>query len=290
MPKLFCFGFGYSAQALATRLRGAGWFIAGTHRTPDAVNASREKGIDAHVFSADHPLTDPAAALEGVSHVLVSISPEAGAGDPVLAAHGDALKSSGVQWIGYISSTVVYGDHNGAWVDEFSELRTTQPRGRARIDAENAWAALGDACGAAVQIFRCAGIYGPGRNALETLQSGTARRIVKPGQVTSRIHVDDIAQVLAASIARPRAGGIYNLADDYPCPPAEVLDYAAALLGVPPAPTIAFDDLPADSPSRKFMTDNRRVRNNRIKQELGVRLLYPTYGHGLDALLAARHA
>lgn len=287
MPKLFCFGFGYSARALAARLRQDGWSIAGTHRSPDAVNASRKQGIDAHIFSSDHPLADLDAALDGVSHVLVSVSPEVETGDPVLAAHGDLLRSRRFEWIGYISSTVVYGDHSGDWVDESSALRTTQPRGRARIDAENAWLALGAANGTPVQIFRCAGIYGPGRNGLEAIKSGKARRIVKEGQVTSRIHVEDIAQVLAASIARPKARGIYNLADDYPCAPLEVLDYAATLLGAPPAPSIAFEDLPPDSPSRRFMTDNRRVQNNRIKNELGVQLLYPTYKEGLDALAGA---
>lgn len=286
MAKLFCFGFGYCAQALAGRLQAAGWQIGGTHRGAETVAASRANGVEAHVFAPGQPIRNAAQALEGVSHLLVSISPDPGADpvDPVLAMHAGALRDLPLAWIGYISSTVVYGDHDGAWVDEDSALRTTQPRGLARIAAEQAWRDFGQTAGVPVHLFRSAGIYGPRRNALETMRSGRGRRIIKAGQVTSRIHVDDIARVLEASIAGGGEGGIYNLADDLPCPQYEPLDYAARLLGLAPAPTISFDDLPADSPSRKFMIDNRRVSNRRIKQDLGVRLQYPTYKEGLDAL------
>lgn len=288
MPKLFCFGFGFCAQALARRLKTRGWQVAGTHRDAESADAKREEGYETHVFSARQSLTDIEQVLEGSSHLLVSIAPVVNAdgtlSDIVLEQYQAVLEAVPFTWIGYISSTVVYGDHQGAWVDESSSLQTTQPRGLARVAAENSWLDLCAVHGQRTHIFRSAGIYGPGRNALVTMRSGSARRIVKPGHVTSRIHLDDIAATLDASIAAPNPGAIYNLADNQPAAQPEPLDYAAKLLGVEPAPTVAFEDLPEGSPSRKFLLDNRRVSNKRIKEELGVKLTYPSYREGLDAL------
>ncbi|WP_260349055.1 SDR family oxidoreductase, partial [Alloyangia mangrovi] len=197
---------------------------------------------------------------------------------PALARRAPAL-----DWVGYLSTTGVYGDHGGDWVDEDTPLTPTTARGKARAEAEAAWQAID---GLPLHIFRLAGIYGPGRGPFEKVRQGTARRIVKPGQVFSRIHVEDIAQVLEASIRHPRPGAIYNLCDDDPAPPEEVLQHAAELLDLPPPPEVAFDAAEMSPMARSFYAENKRVRNDRIKDELGVTLLYPDYRAGLAALLA----
>lgn len=269
---LFCFGLGYTAGHLARRLAARGWEVRGTTRHPGEPAA-----WPMFAFERDRPL--PEGALAGVTHVLTSIPPDE-AGDPVLDRHAADL--GGAAWIGWLGTTGVYGDRQGGWVDEETPIEPTLARADRRARAEAAWLASG----LPVHIFRLAGIYGPGRNAFVNLTEGTARRIVKPGQVFSRIHVEDIANVLEASIARPRPGAIYNVCDDEPAPPDEVVTYAAELLGVdsPPAQDYATAEL---SPmARTFYRDNRRVRNERIKQELGVRLAYPSYREGLAALLA----
>jgi len=220
---LFCFGLGYSATVLAARLRARGWSIAGTTRDPQAVAALREGGIDAFLFDRGRPLDDAAAALAGATHVLSSVPPDAD-GDAVLDHHGrDIAAASDVNWIGYLSTTGVYGNRDGGWVDEDSALEPTGERGRRRVAAERAWQEL-----VPVHIFRLAGIYGPGRNAIASVRAGTATRIDKPGQVFSRIHVADIAAVLEASIERPNPGRIYNVCDDDPASPADVIAYASA--------------------------------------------------------------
>jgi nucleoside-diphosphate-sugar epimerase len=201
----------------------------------------------------------------------------------VLAALGPALAAHPWRWVGYLSTTGVYGDTGGAWVDEAAPLRAGQERGRARIAAEAAWRATG----LPVHIFRLAGIYGPGRGPFEKVRDGTARRIVKPGQYFSRIHVDDIAQVLAASIARPDPGAVYNVCDDAPVAPEEVLLHAADLLGLPPPPEVAYAEAEMTPMARSFYAESRRVRNDRIKRDLGVRLHFPDYRAGLAAILAA---
>jgi nucleoside-diphosphate-sugar epimerase len=192
-----------------------------------------------------------------------------------------------LRWIGYLSTVGVYGDHKGAWVDETTVPRPSDGRSRYRLEAENGWLALGAARGIPTQVFRLAGIYGPGRNQLVQLAQGTARRIVKPGQVFNRIHVDDIAQVVAASLARPRAGAIYNVADDEPSPPQDVVTFAAALCGLVPPPEIPYDVADLTPMSRSFYSENKRVRNRLLSAELGVALRYPTYREGLTALRAA---
>lgn len=285
--RLFCFGLGYSARALAARLPAQGWRIAGTARSAEKVAALAADGIEAFVFDRGRPLSDPAAALAGATHILSSIPPDDD-GDPAIDQHGaDIAACGGLAWAGYLSTTGVYGDRDGGWVDEDSALRPTGARGRRRVAAEAAWLALHRAHGLPVHVFRLAGIYGPGRNAIVTVRQGRAQRIDKPGQVFSRIHVDDIATVLAASIARPHPGRAYNVCDDDPAPPAQVIGHACDLLGVAPPPLVPFDRAELSAMARSFYRDNKRVCNRRIKEELGVALAYPDYRSGLAALLAA---
>jgi nucleoside-diphosphate-sugar epimerase len=281
--RLFCFGLGYTALALARDLAAEHWRIAGTTRDPDKQERLAAAGFDVHLFDRDRPLADPAVALAGSTHVLTSIAPD-DAGDPVLAHHlADLSRCATLEWAGYLGTTGVYGDRDGAWVDEADVVAPTMARTRRRVAAEGHWLASS----LPVHIFRLAGIYGPGpgRNALETVRAGTARRIVKPGQVFGRVHVDDIVQVLRASIARPNPGAIYNVADDEPAPPQDVITYACALLGVAPPPEVPYDQADLSPMARSFYADNRRVDNARIKRELGVRLRYPTYREGLRAIL-----
>ncbi|MEQ9643619.1 MAG: SDR family oxidoreductase [Alphaproteobacteria bacterium] len=272
--RLFCFGLGYSARALAALLCVRGWHVAGTARSTDPVD-----GIVPIVFDGTAAMADT-SELRQATHVLVSVPPGRD-GDPVLRWHAEDLKSApDLRWVGYLSTTGVYGDRAGGWVDEASPLAANTVRGRRRVAAERAWLATG----LPVHLFRLAGIYGPGRNQLETLKAGRAQRIDKPGQVFSRIHVDDIAAVLAASIERPAPGRAYNVCDDEAAAPAEVVAFAAALLGVEPPPLVPFADATMSAMGRSFYADNKRVANERIKTELGVRLRYPTYREGLRTL------
>lgn len=284
MPHLFCFGLGYSALRLARRLIAEGWTVAGTCRGADKAAALTAAGIATHLFDRGRPLADPQGALEGTTHILVSVPPDAG-GDPVLDQHrAELVGLSGLAWVGYLSTTGVYGDRAGGWVDESSPLTPTGERGRRRVAAERAWLDSG----LPVQVFRLAGIYGPGQSQIDSVRAGTARRIMKSGQVFGRIHVDDIAAVLMASMARPHPGAIYNVADDMPADPAEVVAYAAELLGVPPPPLESFEAAAAtmSAMARSFYDDNKRTSNRRIKEELGVQLRYPDYRSGLKAVLA----
>ena len=278
---LLCLGYGYCAATLARRLLAKGWAVRGTTRSADKLAAMRAEGIEPFLFDRARPL--PHDAFDGASHALTSIAPD-DAGDPVLDLHAADLTS--VAWCGYLGTTAVYGNHDGAWVDEATPLQPSIARADRRARAEAAWLASG----LPVHIFRLAGIYGPGRNALANLRRGTARRIVKPGQVFSRIHVEDIATTLEASIARPRPGAIYNVCDDEPSPPQEVIAFAADLLGVEPPPELPYDTADLPSMARSFYRDNRRVRNGLIKRELGVSLAYPTYREGLRALPDAERA
>ncbi|MEX2628292.1 MAG: SDR family oxidoreductase [Tistlia sp.] len=287
-PRLFCFGLGFSALALARRRRDDGWRVAGTTRDPAKVERLAGEGIESFLFDAGRPLEEAAAALAGTTHLLASAPPGAG-GDPVLAAHGAAIAAlPELAWVGYLSTTGVYGDRGGGWVDEASSLTPSGERGRRRVEAEAAWLALHRDQGAPVHLFRLAGIYGPGRSQLDSVAAGTARRIVKPGQVFSRIHVEDIATVLEASMARPNPGAAYNVCDEEAADPAEVVAFAAALLGLPAPPALPFESAELSPMGRSFYDDNKRVSNRRIKEELGVRLRYPDYRAGLKALAAQR--
>jgi nucleoside-diphosphate-sugar epimerase len=283
-PHLFCFGLGYTAIALAHALVAQGWRITGTCRDPAHADEAVRLGLEIVIFDRDHPITEIDRYLAGATHLLSSVPPDE-SGDPVLDVHGAAIAraASRLQWIGYLSTTGVYGDRQGDWVDEESALTPSGERGRRRLAAETAWLALPQPA----HLFRLAGIYGPGRSALDTVRGGKARRVVKPGQVFSRIHVADIVQVLLASIARPNPGAAYNVCDDDAADPAEVITYACKLLNVAPPPDVPFAEAQLSPMARSFYDDNKRVRNDRIKRELGVVLKYPDYRAGLGALLEA---
>ena len=274
---LLSIGHGYSARALARLLIADGWHVIGTTRSADKAVALEAEGVEPLIWPGT-PLP-----LERATHLLTSVSPDAD-GDPVLAEASDALRAARhLEWVGYLSTTGVYGDRNGGWVDESGPLDPSTERGRARVTAEAGWQELG----LPLHIFRLAGIYGPGRGPFSKVKSGKARRIIKEGQVFSRTHVDDIAQVLAASIARPNPGAAYNVCDDDPAPPQDVIAHAAHLLGLPVPEAIPFEQAEMTPMARSFYAESKRVRNDRIKDELGVKLLYPDYRSGLAAVLAA---
>lgn len=279
MKTLLCFGFGFFAKTLADRLAGEGFRVLGTTRTIDKTNGWPAY-VEPLIFGSSQPLKT--SVLAGVTHILTSIPPT-DEGDPVLKAHLADLKAlTSLAWVGYLGTTAVYGDRQGAWVNEDDPIQPTMPRAVRRAAAEQAW--LGS--GLPSHIFRLAGIYGPGRNPLLNVRAGKARRIDKPGQVFSRIHVADIASVLQASIAKPNPGSVYNVCDDEPAPPQDVVGYAASLLGIKPPPLQPYETADLSPMARSFYLDNRRVSNEKIKRELGVQLAFPTYRDGLDALLA----
>lgn len=284
--RLFCFGLGFTGERLARRLIEAGWRVAGTTRAPDKAEKLRRAGIDAQVFDREQPLSDPAATLAGTTHLLLSIPPDS-EGDTVFDLHaGDILAlRDGLVWVGYLSTTGVYGDRDGGWVDEDSDLRPTSARSRRRAAAEAGWLALHRDHDLPVHVFRLAGIYGPGRSPLDAVRKGAAKRIDKPDQLFGRIHVDDIATVLEASMARPDPGRIYNVCDDVPAAPAEVAQYACGLLGVAPPPLVPLEEAGLSEMALTFWRDNKRVSNRRMREELDVRLAYPDYRAGLSAIL-----
>ncbi|MCT8331386.1 SDR family oxidoreductase [Albidovulum sediminis] len=279
---LLSIGHGYSAAALARRL--AGWRIIGTTRRAEKADRLRAAGIEALVW----PGEDLRPAIAAASHILISVAPDDD-GDPVLRELAEAIGAAAphLAWVGYLSTTGVYGDHAGGWVDESTPLTPSTRRGQIRVLAEGQWQRLAERAGLPLHIFRLAGIYGPGRGPFEKVKNGTARRIIRENQFFSRIHVDDIAAVLAASIARPHPGAVYNVSDDDPAPPEDVLTEAARLLGLPPPPEVPFDEAEMTPLARSFYAESKRVRNDRIKRDLGVKLAYPDYRAGLCALLAA---
>ncbi|MEM1021243.1 MAG: SDR family oxidoreductase [Pseudomonadota bacterium] len=278
---LFSFGHGYSAQALSRLLLPQGWKIFGTTRTEEKAERLKAQGIIPLIWPGD----DILEPLSQATHLLLSAGPEGEGGDPVLRRARAEIEAQAARltWAGYLSTTGVYGDHAGAWVDETTPLKPATSRGQLRVDAEAAWQEIK---GLPLHIFRLAGIYGPGRGPFAKVRNGTARRIIKPGQVFSRIHVEDIAQVLAASIAQPNPGAIYNVCDNAPAPPEDVIGYAAELLGMPLPPAVNFEDADMSPMARSFYAESKRTRNNLLKDELGVELLYPDYRLGLQALLA----
>jgi len=283
MNHLLCFGLGFSARVLAERLSARGWTVTATSRSAEGAEKIRTSGYKAVVFDGTSPL--PSAAWEGVTHVVVSAPPGAD-GDPVLRQSGAeiAARARQFRWIAYLSTTGVYGDHGGALVTEETPLTPNTERGHKRLLAESQWLALWRSHGLPVHIFRLAGIYGPGRNQLLSLLDGTAKRVIKEGQVFSRIHVADIANVLEASIAKPNPGGAYNVCDDEASPPQDVVEYGAKLLGLPVPPAIAFEAAELSPMARSFYADSKRVSNARLKQELGVSLSYPSFREGLGAI------
>ena len=277
---LLSFGHGYSARALSRILLAQDWRVIGTTRNEDKAVSLMNDGIEPRIW----PGADMAPALNGATHLLISAAPD-GAGDPVLAALHDeiAARAGQFEWVGYLSTTGVYGDHGGDWVDETTPLTPSTKRGIARVQAESAWATIPDL---PLHIFRLAGIYGPGRGPFAKVRAGTARRIIKTDQVFSRTHVADIARVLAASIRNPNPGAAYNVCDNDPAAPQDVIGYAADLLGLPLPPAEDFETAEMSPMARSFYAESKKVRNDRITNELGVELLYPDYRSGLKALLA----
>ncbi len=286
MSRLLCLGLGYSALHLARRLAQEGWHIAGTARTPEGAKTIAAEGFTALQFDGTQPCAGLGEALLMATHVLVSVPPSE-SGDPVLAHHADDIaRAPALTWIGYLSTVGVYGDHKGDWVDETMPANPVSARSRRRAEAEEAWLVLGADAGKSVQVFRLAGIYGPGRSALDRLRAGTAQRVVKAGQVFNRIHVEDIAEVLAAAIAGRGTHTIYNLADDEPAPPQDVVSYAAELLHMPPPPEIAFENADLSLMAKSFYVENKRVSNARLHRDLGLELKFPSYRQGLRNILA----
>ncbi len=280
--KALMLGHGYTAGFLTPLLLAQGWQVSGTTRSaPERVAAS---GAAPLLWPADEEAIRDRIARADV--ILISAAPDRGA-DPALARFRDSIAASRPRWLGYLSTTGVYGDHGGGWVDEDTPLTPSTRRGRERVAAERAWQALAAAHDLPLHIFRLAGIYGPGRGPFAKVRAGTARRIIKPGQVFSRIHAADIARVLLASIRAPRPGAIYNVCDDDPAPPEDVIAHAAALLGLPLPPAEDYASAEMTPMARSFYAESKRVANGRIKSELGVTLGYPDYRAGLAALLAA---
>ncbi|KAJ03800.1 SDR family oxidoreductase [Sulfitobacter mediterraneus] len=276
---LLSLGHGYSARALADRLIPQGWRIIGTTRSADKRDDIAATGVEPLLW----PGTDIAPLLAQVPHVLVSAGPGP-EGDPVLGALREQITAAAphLRWAGYLSTTGVYGDHGGDWVDEDTPLTPATKRGLARVRAETAWQSIPDL---PLHIFRLAGIYGPGRGPFAKVRKGTARRIIKKGQVFSRIHVEDIAQALELSIHSPQPGAIYNLCDDDPAPPQDVIGFAATLLDVPLPPAMDFETAEMTPMARSFYAESKKVRNNRIKEALGWQPQYPDYRSGLTDLL-----
>ncbi|WP_224816710.1 SDR family oxidoreductase [Hasllibacter sp. MH4015] len=280
--RMLIFGYGFTSRAFAQSLN-SDWQITATTRSAEKAGTIRADGVTPRIFPGD----DLRADLAQASHVLISAGPQDGR-DPVLAELRDAFSdASHLDWIGYLSTTGVYGDHGGGWVDETTPLTPATKRGQARVATEKDWMDLHRKHGLPVHIFRLAGIYGPGRGPFAKVRNGTARRIIKEGQVFSRCHVDDIAQVLRASIARPNPGAAYNVCDDDPAPPQDVLAHAAKLLDLPIPPAIPFEEAEMSPMGRSFYAESKRVSNKRIKEELGVTLLYPDYRSALAQLLSA---
>ncbi len=287
--QMLIFGHGYTAATLTPRLLAQGWSVTGTTRhDPDRV---RQAGATPLGWQDDEGAIR--AAIASADAILISIAPDADAAsgaDPVIRRFGAELALAQPRWVGYLSSTNVYGDHGGAWVDETTPTDPDIARGNARLQAEDAWQDLSIHAGWPLAIFRLAGIYGPGRGPFEKLRRGTARRIVKPGQVFSRIHVEDIAGVILASLARPGAPGapqIYNICDDEPAPPEEIIALAAEMLGLPAPEAEDFATADMTPMARSFYADSKRVSNARMKADLGYRLIHPDYRSGLRAILAA---
>lgn len=285
MSRLLVFGYGFTGGTFARRKLAEGWEVFATTRTPEAADHVRSHGITP-IDTEDRPAL--VEALRTVTAVLVT-APPTESGCPGLNTLIPALAEANAfpDWIGYLSTTGVYGDREGRWVFERSPLNARSIESARRASAERDWRQVGRGMGLTVTAFRLPGIYGPGRSALDRVRDGTAHGIVKPGQVFSRVHVDDIASALAASIARPRAGASYNLCDDEPAPSHAVNAFAARLLGREPPPLVAFEDADLTDAARRFWGENKRVSNALAKAELGWRPAYPTYREGLTAILAA---
>lgn len=283
MSGYFIFGAGYSGKAFARATKDAGT-IFGTTRSGEKFAALRQAGIAPLLFDGA-PTPEIGDALGKTTHLIVSVAPEE-AGDPVLNAMRQTIAAGmpALEWIAYLSTVGVYGDYGGAWVDEMTECRPVSKRSVMRVAAERDWLQLGQATGRPVAILRLSGIYGPGRNALVNLENGTARRLVKPGQVFNRIHCDDIAGALR-HLAGSNTGGIFNVTDDLPAPPQDVVAYAASLMGIEPPPEIPFETAQLSPMARSFYGENKRVANTAIKAA-GYRFRFPDYRAAFDRMWA----
>lgn len=282
--RLLVFGMGFSARHFAKRRLAQGDSVTGTVRTSDKAASLARLGFTMRVFSNGADSNAIETDIASSDAVLVSVPPNTD-GDPVLQSYAAQLATApNLRWIGYLSTIGVYGDHGGAWVDETTPVNATSIRSLHRAAAERAWLSFGGSSGKSVHIFRLAGIYGPGRNQLMQLSEGTAKRVIKPGQVFNRVHVEDISRTLDASLSRPRPGGIYNVTDDEPAPPQDVVAYAARLCGLDPPPEIKLEDAQLTPMGRSFYDENKRVRNRLLRDELGVTLAYPTFREGLTSL------
>jgi len=281
---LFCFGLGYCAEALIAQLKGQedGWSFSGSSRR---LRGGSPPPVIRHIFDGTRPLIMAEEILANVTHLLISIPPQDNMIDPVLQHHRDIIsRLTNLKWVGYLSTTGIYGDRGGDWVDEETKPAPTSVKGQARLEAEMAWLTLFKDHNIPVHIFRLGSIYGPNKGQLVNLQAGRLKKIIKEGQFFSRIHVNDITQSLMASIASPHGGQVYNLVDDMPAPSADVIDYICDLLGHAPLPAINFDDAEMSLMMKIFYSENKRVRNDRIKKDLGITLKYPTYKHGFLSL------
>ncbi len=281
--RLFIFGTGFSSKAFVEEVRDQFEWIGGTTRSSDKMEALRTLGVEPFLFDGNSQGDGIAEALKQATHILVSIAPNE-AGDPVLNQYANEIAGAKPRWIGYLSTVGVYGNHDGAWVDEETPLNPVSKRSVQRVAAEEAWLAFAEQNDLPVQIFRLSGIYGPGRNAFENFRKGTARRLVKPGQVFNRIHVADIAGALKAAMAKPSTR-VFNVTDDEPAPPQDVVAFAAELLGVEAPPEIPFETADLTPMARSFYGENKRVSNQRLKDELGFTFRYPDYRVALKALL-----
>lgn len=275
---LLSIGHGYSAQALEPLLLRLGWRIIGTTRSQERAEKMQARGVEALIWPGnDLPLAQ-------ATHVLTSVAPRGG--DPILNAHADLIaQATHFQWVGYLSTVGVYGDRQGGWVDEDTPPDAQSDRAVARLQAEAAWQQVCDRAGLRLHVFRLGGIYGPGRGPFAKLREGRAQLVIKPGQYFSRIHQADIGQALVAAIHSDIASRIFNLCDDAPAPPQDVLRHAATLLGIAPPPAVPFEEADLSPMARSFYADSKRVRNDRIKRDLGLSLIYPDYQTGLAAIL-----
>ncbi|CTQ52343.1 NAD dependent epimerase/dehydratase family protein [Roseibium album] len=281
--RLFVFGVGFSSKAFIDEVKDQFDWIGGTTRSEEKAATLQRAGILPFLFDGAHKSQAISEALATATHVLVSIGPN-DTGDPVLNHFADEIAAGKPDWIGYLSTVGVYGNHDGAWVDEETPCIPVSKRSVQRVAAEEAWLDFSNRSSLPVQIFRLSGIYGPGRNAFENFKKGTARRLVKSGQVFNRIHVSDIAGTLSAAMLRPSTR-IFNVTDDEPAPPQDVVAHAAALLGVAPPPAIPFETADLTPMARSFYGENKRVSNQRIKDELDYSFRYPNYRVALRDLL-----
>lgn len=283
---LFCFGFGYTASYLSQHLKQFGWQVSGTTTSEEKCVEMEECGVHSYLFDSTQPLCDALQCLSDVTHILISIPPNI-RGDLVYDMYEhDLRRLKNLEWVGYLSSTGIYGNRDGGWVGEDDMVAPTSKRGSERFKAENQWLKLFEKYDFPVEIFRLAGIYGPGRSALDSVRMGTARRIEKKGHKFNRIHIDDIVQTLIAAMNKPHAGAIYNVSDDMPVPSHEVIAYACELLGMDVPPVIPYEQVDLAPIVRSFYKENKAIKNDKIKEVLGVELLHADYRDGLRSCLS----